>query len=198
MEPDAMFTEQINLNVECLECGNKTYQEHESGAYVCVNCGFLSKILHNQEVDFNDKNNFKSFYKRGGRNRGFDDEHMEDNETRLNTVLNTTKNTLSNSEYNGMSTPRLSYLDSEGEEVQIRSTFQTLADSQKIFLKILINVCRYLEILDSKRGRESEMNMKLLKEKEIMLAAKSIWVFRQKEKSLQSAKLKETNKDKNP
>lgn len=169
MELDMIFTEQINLKIDCLGCGSKAYQEHDSGYYVCINCGTLSTIQHNQELDFNAKNIHRSFYGKGGRRRGAedDDNDMDDFDTRLNTNYQT-----SNSENNGMRTPRLSYMDSDGEEVQIRSGYESIIDNQKLFLQVITNICNYVNIARLQKSCTYEDNVK----KEIILVAKSIWV----------------------
>ena len=171
MELDTMFTEQINLKIDCIGCGNKTYQEHDSGNYVCINCGTLSTIQHNQELDFNDKNNHKSFYNKGGRrNYGCQDEEdgIKEDDTNTNYFDETNYQT-SNSINNGMRTPRMSYMDSEGEEVQIKSKYEKIIDYQKMFLQVFKQFFSYLASTDPLNFNE-ETN------KQLNLVAKSIWV----------------------
>ena len=171
MELDTMFTQQINLRIDCIGCGNKTYQEHDSGFYVCISCGILSTIQHNQELDFNAKNNHTSFYAKGKR-RGIqieDDDFRDDADDDAGLNYADTTYQTSNSENNGMRTPRLSYIDSDNEEVFIKSDYENIIDNQKLFLQIINHISNYLTRLDPFSFSPSV-------KKEFIELAKSVWV----------------------
>lgn len=47
-----MFTKCINLQRACEQCGQNTYNEDESGFYVCGTCGLVSQIRFGNELEY--------------------------------------------------------------------------------------------------------------------------------------------------
>jgi hypothetical protein len=129
-----MYDHSIIMNIACEVCDKYEYKEHDSGYYVCTECGNISNIRYGLQADYGDHN----MRGRMKRNSGEEDEDMDEGFHVIETPdQTTTLTTCNNSVYNDIRKPH-------NKQTTQKSLTETLSEHQAIFILLFKTIYYYL------------------------------------------------------